>query len=138
MTSINSKEVWKDVVGFEGKYKVSNYGNVISMNWRGTGKTVPIHKYPMKNGYECVSFWKNKRTHTFYVHRLVAEAFIPNSEGKDCINHKDSNRRNNNVENLEWCTKKENAVHASLNNRLNGSKGIAKSLTGKKNLVIMK
>ena len=125
-------EIWKDVVGFEGMYKVSNYGNVISLNWKGTGKTFPLKKYPMENGYENVSLWKNKRTYIFYVHRLVAEAFIPNLEGKDCINHKDSNRRNNNVENLEWCTKKENAVHASKNHRLNGKKGIAKSLSGKK------
>lgn len=115
------KEVWKDVFGYEGLYQVSNFGRVKSLDrletikcrWGGEalrpvkGKIlIPrVHS----NGYLRVGFGRKKDV---YIHRLVAQAFIPNPDNKPQVNHKDMNKKNNSVENLEWCTQKENNVHS--------------------------
>jgi hypothetical protein len=101
------KEKWKDVIGFEGLYKVSNLGNVISL----------ITKKPLKAngdnyGYLQVILYKGNKRITGKVHRLVAKAFIDNTENKPQVNHKDGNKKNNNISNLEWMTNKENKRHA--------------------------
>ena len=94
-------EVWKDIDGFEGLYQVSNYGRVKSR--------YAIRKKPTtNNGYEIVKLCKNGEVKHSLVHRLVAQAFIPNPFNFPCINHKDENKRNNIVENLEWCTRAYN------------------------------
>ena len=65
-----------------------------------------------KDGYNIVNLWKNKKKKTIKVHRLVAEAFIPNLDNKPYINHKNAIRNDNTIQNLEWCTQKENILHA--------------------------
>jgi len=115
-------EVWKDIKGFEGFYKVSNKGNIIRVEHNITDKNGHIKKLKYKkmtkktckNGYISVHL----KGLDFLVHRLVAQAFISNVNNKPCVNHKNSNRSDNFVENLEWCTHKENTEHAISNKRL--------------------
>lgn len=95
-------ELWKDVVGYEKYYQVSSFGNIKN---KSTGKLLkPALK---KNGYLHVSLGY-KDTKTAMVHRLVAEAFIPNPFNLPQVNHKDEEKTNNNVTNLEWCTAQHN------------------------------
>lgn len=105
----NIEEIWVNVFGYEGKYQVSNLGRVKSLPRNGTVCYERILKIQVdKNGYNYVSFHKRK----FKIHRLVAEAFIPNPENKPQVNHIDGNKQNNEVENLEWATAQENLNHA--------------------------
>lgn len=100
-------EEWKDVVGFEGLYKVSNLGRIRSIGYGGRrGNIMAVH--PEKGGYLKIRLTKDKKDYSFLVHRLVAMAFIPNPNNYETINHKDFNTQNNCVENLEWCTQKYN------------------------------
>ena len=104
-------EIWKDVVGFEDKYQISNYGRLKSKKrivptWNGH-KTIEekILKVGITNGYY-------KHTYLGLIHRLVARAFIPTNDYSLIVNHIDGNKLNNNVNNLEWCTPKQNVEHA--------------------------
>lgn len=106
------KEIWKPIIGYEGLYEVSNFGNVKSLNWRNTGVEKCLYLKKHNKGYFQVELCKNKKRKMFLVHRIVAEAFLPNPLKKTQINHKDYNRQNNNVENLEWCTVSENMRHS--------------------------
>lgn len=117
-------EVWKDIKGYEGLYQVSNLGRVKSLKRQrdvnllySNTATVPekILKYGTSQGYLAVTLAKNKVNKKIRVHKLVALNFIPNPENKPYINHKDGNKHNNNVENLEWITPKENTKHAYAN-----------------------
>ena len=95
-------EEWRDVVGYEGKYMVSNKGEVYSLLSHIKLKRLVI------NGYYRVSLCYDGDIKLALVHRLVAKAFIPNPENKRCVNHLDENRLNNDVSNIEWATHKEN------------------------------
>ncbi|PTK92433.1 NUMOD4 domain-containing protein [Staphylococcus gallinarum] len=115
------KEIWTDVVGYENIYEVSNFGRVRTHKNKTTfTKKHGIRNWKQRylkdktpNGQDVrVNLWKNGESKDFLVHRLVAIAFIPAIEGKECINHIDGNPKNNNVNNLEWCTHKENTNHA--------------------------
>lgn len=109
-------EVWKDVINYEGLYQISNLGRV------KTNKTQLIKKNSIdKYGYYIIGLWIKGERKTFKVHRLVAQAFIPNPENKPTVNHKDGNKLNNNVENLEWATNQEQLIHS---NRVLGKKGV--------------
>ena len=112
------KEIWKDIKGYEGLYKVSNQGNVISIN---NGRNVK--REANLKGYRIINLWKNGIGKMFRVHRLVAKAFIPNPEGKPCIDHINGNRSDNRVENLRWVTNKENQNNPITKNKFKNRKG---------------
>lgn len=111
------KEIWRPIKGYEGLYEVSNLGRVKSIErYILSGKGYGLHKYGGKvlksgssNGYLRVSLCKDKHIGHFSVHRLVAEAFIPNPDSKPEIDHINTVRNDNRVENLQWVTKQENA-----------------------------
>lgn len=120
------KEIWKPVKGYEGLYEVSNTGRVKSVErtvksyngWNRTfhekiltlhsSKITTRHPKPMYH----VELWKDNKRKVPMIHRLVAEAFIPNPDGKPQVNHIDGDRSNNRVDNLEWVTCSENSMHA--------------------------
>ena len=116
------EEIWKDVDGYEELYQVSNLGRVKSL-YKKIGFYYRNEKIlsncTQPNGYLAVNLGKNSIITRKSVHRLVAQAFIPNLENKPFINHKDGNKKNNCVDNLEWVTHSENVSHAykiGLNN----------------------
>lgn len=86
------------------------------------------HSTRYSKGYEIVDLYKNGKRKTVRVHRLVAEAFIPNNDNKPEVNHIDGNKHNNNVDNLEWVTKKENCRHAWNNNLIKPSYGVRRQI----------
>ena len=98
------KQIWKDIPGYEGLYQVSNTGQIRSLNYRRTGKKQILKQYINNTGYKQVALRKNNKVKWYLVHRLVAQAFIPNPHNYPIINHKDENPANNAVWNLEWCT----------------------------------
>lgn len=102
---------YADVQGYEGMYQISTDGRVISMHTKKR-KDTEISR----NGYERVNLFKNGKGKHHSIHRLVAMAFIPNPNGYEYVNHKDGNKRNNNVGNLEWCDACHNMKHAYQNN----------------------
>lgn len=110
------EEIWKDIVGYEGFYKVSSKGRVKSVERYRIGKRnskVPCKAKIMSlqksnGGYYQVLLCKNKHKKLVTVHRLVAFAFIPNDKNKPCVDHINGIRTDNRVENLRWCTIKEN------------------------------
>lgn len=125
----NTKETWKPVVGYEGLYEVSDLGRVKKVartitQADGTVKKIDerILKQSDSNGYQIVGLYRNGVSKSNWVHRLVALAFIPNNDqSKTVINHKDENKRNNSVANLEWCTYKYNANYGTRNERVGKS-----------------
>lgn len=110
-------EIWKDIKGYEGLYQVSNKGRVKSLNYRRIGKEGILKGRPDKDGYLRIGLYKNKKQKPFYIHRLVAIAFLPNPNNLPQVNHKDENKENNHVENLEWCTSEYNNNYGSRNER---------------------
>ena len=106
-------EVWKDVVGFEGKYKISSEGRVKSLNYKHTGEERIMNPHPNDWGYLQVSLWKDNKMHTKKVHRLVAEAFIPNPLCLATVNHKNEIKTDNNVDNLEWMSDYDNRMYGT-------------------------
>lgn len=120
------KELWKDIKGYEGLYQVSNLGNVLSVGRKiNTGRNgyrfsldKILKQYNGKNGYSYVILYNKNGAKTLRVHRLVAETFISNPENKSQINHKNENKKDNWVENLEWVTAKENCNYGSRNIRI--------------------
>lgn len=115
-------EIWADVNGYEGSYQISNYGNVLSLRREVKqgkyGKTRVVEEKIMKpndngNGYLVVPLSSCSKRKNFYIHRLVAEHFVPNCTGGDYVNHKDYDTHNNRADNLEWCTQRNNILYSA-------------------------
>lgn len=128
-------EIWRDVNNYEGLYQVSNQGNVRSLdrprknydiNTGGFTEILIKGKYLKPRitpfGYKAVLLSKNSKRKWYFVHKLVAEAFIDNPDELPFVNHKDENKLNNNVENLEWCTHKYNDNYGTRNERISKAK----------------
>ena len=107
------KENWKDIKGYEGIYQVSDRGRIKNVR---TGR---ILKPMLAGAYLYVGFWRNNHKKCYKIHRLVAEAFIPNPDNLPQVNHKDENKLNNNLDNLEWCTAKYNSNYGTRSKRSN-------------------
>ena len=123
-------EVWRPVKGYEGLYEVSNLGNVRSVdkhlmfgNQYCLFKGKPKKSFPNSMGYLRTNLFKNGQGKNYFVHRIVAEAFVPNPKNLPCIDHIDRNYLNNSADNLRWCTQKENCnnpltrEYANIKNR---------------------
>ena len=120
------EEIWRDVVGYEGLYKVSNLGNVMSLKHKKPFLLKPGKTY---DGYLIVRLSNhNKLIKSFLVHRLVSKAFLPNPNNLPQVNHKDEDKTNNRVDNLEFCTKFYNNHYGTCIER------ISKTLTNRKDL----
>jgi ribosomal protein L30E len=122
-------DIWKDIIGYEGLYKISNTGKVKSLKryWITGHNTNRFHDdflmktYIDKDGYECTCLCKNGKRKGHKIHRLVLISFKGYSELQ--CNHIDGNKLNNNIDNLEYVTSKENIIHACNNNLRNYAKG---------------
>ena len=116
-------EHWKDIIGYEGLYQVSDLGRVKSLNYLHTGKERVLRAGKDKDGYLLVTLCNSGKKNYYSVHRLVAEAFIPNPDNLPQVNHRDENPLNNAVSNLEWCSVGYNINFGTRNER------VAKALT---------
>jgi hypothetical protein len=124
----NDKNTWKPVVGLEDRYEVNRIGEIRSLHplfmhkilWQKIGK----------RGYTVIPLGKLGFRKEHKVHRLVAQAFLPNPQAKCCVNHKDGNKLNNNAENLEWVTNLENWQHAKSIGLIQESRKIIDTCTG--------
>ena len=135
-------ENWKDVVGYEGIYEVSDKGRVRTKEGKTTNsilhgtrvwKSRVLKEKNQKSRDVRFSLWKNKMSKSFLAHQLVAKAFIPNPNNYTQINHIDGNPRNNHVDNLEWCDYKHNNNHAFDNDLMSTNKRVVlrRKLDGK-------
>lgn len=125
-------EIWKDVIDYEDEYEVSDLGNI-------RRKPKNLKQAVSPHGYNTLSLSKNGVCKTKLVHRVVAEAFLPNVDNKEQVNHMDCDKLNNNKENLEWMTPMENTLHAVDNDRQrdqNGENNNMSKLTEKDVLLI--
>lgn len=135
---IQEFEIWKDIEGYEGCYQVSSLGRIKSLsrkkplrNGHFCYSTEKILNQSDRRGYACVVLSKTKAK-PFSVHRLVANAFVPNTENKKTVNHKNGDKKDNRVSNLEWATQSEQQLHASsigLRNKARGSNSNLSKLT---------
>lgn len=121
------EEQWKPITGYEGLYEVSNLGNVRSLDRRTRAKNnstmlrkgcILIPFYEEKKGYYQVTLNKDGKKKHHRVHRLVASAFLENPFNYTDVNHKDENKTNNHVDNLEWCTRKYNNNYGTKPERI--------------------
>lgn len=124
------KEIWKDIEGYEGLYQVSNFGRVRSLDrvvvrkngWKQIIKGQMLKPFPLHE-YMQISLRKEGKPHQYRLHRIVATAFIPNPDNLPEINHKDENKANNCVDNLEWCDRLYNLAYGTRSQRQALSQG---------------
>ena len=120
------EEIWKDIIGYEGKYQVSNKGNVKSLNYNKTKRSKILRPSKDKGGYYRVALCKNGKAKPVYIHFLVATAFNKKYESTETliVNHIDETRTNNNSDNLEWCTYSQNINHGTCKDRMSKNSSI--------------
>jgi hypothetical protein len=132
-------EIWKPIDGYEGVYEISSLGNVRRIQYFDAASEahhksnlfVPMKTYVTKSGYKRIKLSKNGNEKHLVIHRLVAKAFIDNPNKYKIVNHKDLDKLNNSVDNLEWCTQKQNVQHALISlppNSWNQNKDKAKQV----------
>lgn len=109
---MNENEIWKDIEGYEGLYQISSLGQVKSLKDKYGNSREKILKQD-KNVYLQITLYKNGKKKTFLVHRLVAITFIDNPNNLPMVNHKDENKENNCVDNLEWCNARYNLTYGT-------------------------
>ena len=125
----NRIEIWKDYKDYEGLYQASNLGIMRSLDrWvsskNGSMQFIKGRILKLLNhnaGYLSANLWKNNKVKTYLVHRIIAEVFLPNPNNYKEVNHKDEDKTNNIVENLEWCDAKYNSNYGTRNERLSKS-----------------
>lgn len=130
-----SNEIWKDIKGYEGLYSISNTGRVKRLARNriiATGVNKPLKEKEIKTfkgklGYIHVNLWKNGQIKQHRIHRLIMLAHTNKPEDKNIINHIDGDKSNNTLGNLEWCTARENTIHAYKTGLAKGKKGIENS-----------
>ena len=116
---MDSVEIWKDIDSYKGLYQISSFGRIKALEKKAGFLTkherilIPFVK---SNGYACIDLRRKGIRRKYHIHRLVAEAFIPNPNNYPCINHIDYNKLNNKVENLEWCTYSHNNTYSNCQN----------------------
>ena len=115
---MTEEEIWCPIKGYEGIYEVSDQGRVRSLKF---GKERILKQGRNPEGYLLVCLCKNGEHKAYKVHRLVAQTFIPNPDNLPQVNHKDENKENNSVHNLEWCTNKYNSNYGTRNQRISKS-----------------
>lgn len=121
---MGTEEKWKNIVGYEGLYQISNLGNIKSLNYKNTDEEKILKTKKNRGGYLLVGLYKNGKQKYYTVHRLVAEAFIPNPNNLPQVNHKDEDKTNNRVENLEWCSPQYNINYGNRNEKMAKSRSI--------------
>ena len=119
------KETWKSIKGFEDYYEISNLGNIRGKvryfrNWKAICKlqSRPRKVWAHSRGYNAIDLWKDNKAHKFYVHRLVAKAFVKNPNHYNEVNHINRHKRDNRASNLEWCTHQYNLGYSAHIRRL--------------------
>ena len=126
------EEIYKDIKDLEGLYQVSNFGNILSLNYYRSGKPKLLKPSKTKNGYLLVTLYKNRKRKSYKVHQLVAEHFIPNTDNLPEINHIDEDKTNNRVDNLEWKSHKGNCNHGTRNERI-----VKANTNGKRSKIVL-
>lgn len=133
------EEKWKDIPGYEGKYQASTLGRIrniphlIKANKDGGVRYTKLYYKKLTtgwHGYVYVSLSKDGEQKTHLLHRLIADTFLPNPNKLPAVNHKDGNKKNNCITNLEWCTDSENQIHASINGLFKKTKKVRCIETG--------
>ena len=126
-------EIWKDVVGYEGKYWISSFGRILSYHPMLKNPFRIRKPYKDKLGYSKLSLYEDSKQSPRWIHRLVAQAFIPNPMNLNEVDHIDGNPSNNIASNLRWVTHRENMNNPISLNRRKSMKGIPNVKLNKKN-----
>lgn len=120
------EEIWKDIKGFEGCYQISNYGRVKSLCRRRRKNDKILKALLSSRDYLQINLHKNGEMFKYLIHRLVAEAFIPNPNNYPVVNHKDENKQNNCITNLEWCNTEYNNNYGTRIDKVSQNNSFAK------------
>ena len=128
------KEIWKDIQGYEGKYQVSNLGNVKSF-WKDRNGKIMKSSANKRGYYQVYLYSDSKPRKRYFLHRLVSQAFIENPDNLPFVNHIDEDKSNNYVENLEWCTAEYNNNYGAHNERILKTKKLRNCETAPKEVL---